>query len=505
MIKHLSLMILLLLLLTFAFIVGAQDTEPETTPEVTAEVTLEVTPEATAVPEGTSEAEATEDPECPALVSTALELTENRCEETGINEACYGFNMVDSETRPGGDTLERPGDRASISDILSLQLSGLDVSTGQWGVLEFKVEALVNNPSTENTTSPQDVQFVVFGDTQLSDAGAFVRITANENTPVYYLPDGGEVIDELDTGVTTVASARLQGDEWLRIPVDLEDGTVTVGWVDTAAFTIDDDITLLPELTFDDALIPPDLTSRFGPMQAFVFESGVDDAPCSAAPNSGMLIQTPEGVASVTIVMDEVVIQLNGTGFVQAQPDGEIRFDVLDGEAQVTSEGETRTAIEGQSVSVDLDENGQPLGAPNEPEPLDLDNIANVPVDQLDDDVEIAPPLILPPGVPISGQWSLAFNVQSQTCDDGSAWPFVSTGTVTIQAQQDGLLYENILHSAVGSGSYQGGYTASTGDAYTNLLLVTASDQITGTTTIDFEARDCTLTAPFTMQLVSQN
>ena len=503
MIKRLSLLTGVLLL--FAFIVGAQDTEPETTPEVTAEATSEVTPEATAVPEDTPEAEATEDPECPALVSTALELTENRCEGTNINQACYGFVMIESETRPGGDTLERPGDRAAISDIQSLQLSGLDTSTGQWGVLEFKVEALVNDPTTANTASPQDVQFVVFGDTQLSDAGAFVRITPDDNTAVYYLPDSSEVIDELEAGVTTVASARLEGDEWLRIPVDLEDGTVTVGWVQIEAFTIDDDISILPELTFDEAATPPDLTSTFGPMQAFVFESGVDDAPCSAAPNSGMLIQTPEGVASVTIVMDEVVIQLNGTGFVQAQPDGEIRFDILDGEAQVTAEGETRTAIEGQSVSVDLDENGQPLGAPNEPEPLDLDNITNVPVDQLDDDVEIAPPLILPPGVPVSGQWSLSFNVQSQTCTDGSSWPFVSSGTVTIQAQQDGLLYENILHSAVGSGSYQGSYASSTGDAYSNLLLVTASDQITGTTTIDFATRECTLTVPFTMQLVSQN
>ena len=127
MIKSLSLLIGVLLL--FAFIVGAQDTESETTPEVTGEATSEVTPEATAVPEGTPEAEATEDPECPALVSTALELTQNRCEGTNINQACYGFVMIESETRPGGDVLERPGDRASISDILSLQLSCLDTST----------------------------------------------------------------------------------------------------------------------------------------------------------------------------------------------------------------------------------------------------------------------------------------------------------------------------------------------------------------------------------------
>ena len=30
-------------------------------------------------------------------------------------------------------------------------------------------------------------------------------------------------------------------------------------------------------------------------MQAFYFRSGIGDAPCAEAPNSGILIQTPEG------------------------------------------------------------------------------------------------------------------------------------------------------------------------------------------------------------------
>lgn len=502
MIKRLFLMIMMLLI--FALIVGAQDATPEATPEITAEATSEVTAEATAAPDDTPVAEMTEDPECPALVSTALDLSQNRCDATGINEACYGFVMIESESRAGADSLERPGDIVSINDILTLQLSGLDVSTGQWGVLEFKVEAIVDETTAETATTAQDVQFVVFGDTQISDAGEFVQVTPIENTFVYFLPDGSEVIDELEAGTPEVASARLVGDEWLRIPIVLEDGTASVGWVRTADLSFTSDLSILPELTFEEALEPPELTSTFGPMQAFVFTSGLDDAPCSAAPNSGMLIQTPEGVASVTIVMDEVVIQLSGTGFIQAQEDGEIRFDILDGEAQVTADGETRTAIEGQSVSVDLDENGQPIGAPNDPEPLDLDNIQSLPTDQLDDEVEIAPPLELPPGVPVSGQWSLNFNVDSRTCDDGSVWPFTSVGTVAVLAQQDGLLYAGNFHGSTGIGSYQGNYTASTGDDYSNVLLVTASDQITGTTTISFDGRECTLSVPFNLQLVSQ-
>lgn len=493
------------ILMTLALIGSAQDSQPEATVEATAGVTAE----ATGAPETTPEAQATEDPECPALVSTALDLTKDRCEATGLNEACYGYVLIESENRTGESAFDQPGDIVPLLDIQTLQLSSMDTQTGQWGVLEVKVEANVTDDSTvENTDTLQDMQFVIFGDTQLSDTGEFVQVTADETISVHLQPDNSsEVIDELPVGFSTLASARLVGDEWVRIPVDLAGGESMLGWIPVESLSFDTDITILPELTEEEAANPgaSDLNSRFGPMQAFVFQSGVDDAPCSAAPNSGMLIQTPEGVASVTLVMDEVVIQLSGTGFVQAQPDGELRLDILDGEAQVTSDGETRAGVEGQSMSVDLDANGLPVGVPNDPEPLDLDNTQSLPIDLLDTEVEIADPLDLPAGVPVSGQWSLNFNVSTLSCPDGSEWPFAAVGMVSVQAQQDGLLYAGNFHSETGVGVYQGSYTASTGDTYTNLLQVGATDRITGTTNIDFAERACTLTVPFTLQLVSAN
>jgi hypothetical protein len=498
---------LLAILITLALITSAQDAAPETTVEATAEVTAE----ATAAPDGTPEAQATEDPECPALVSTALDLTQDRCENTAVNEACYGYVLIESQSRTGEVAFDQPGDIVPLLDIQTLQLSSMDTSTGQWGVLEVKVEAnqpVIGDDPDNPTTTLQDIQFVIFGDTELSDTGNFVQVTADETTPVYFQPDTtSESLDTLETGISTLASARLVGDEWVRIPVDLEDGESLLGWIAVENLSFDTDIAILPELTVEEAANPSasDLNSRFGPMQAFMFQSGIDDAPCSAAPNSGMLIQTPEGVASVTIVMDEVVIQLSGTGFVQAQPNGELRLDILDGEAQVTSDGETRAGVEGQSMSVDLDASGLPVGAPNDPEPLDLDNTQGLPIDLLDDDVEIADPFDLPDGVPVSGNWSLNYNVSALTCPDGSEWPFAAIGSVSVQAQQDGLLYAGTFHSQTGVGVYQGSYTVSSGDLYTNLLQVGATDRITGTTNIDFAERLCTLSVPFTLQLLGTN
>src|SRR5262245_10442411 len=223
------LLAIIAILLTLAFIGSAQDSEPETTVEATTEATAEATP----APDSTPEAQATEDPECPALVSTALDLTEDRCEGTGLNEACYGYVLIESESRAGESAFDQPGDIVPLLDIQTLQLSSMDTATGQWGVLEVKVEASVTGATTDqNTDTLHDIQFVVFGDTQLSDKGQFVQVTADETISVHLQPDSSsEIIDELEAGFSTLASARLVGDEWVRIPVDLEDGESMLGWI----------------------------------------------------------------------------------------------------------------------------------------------------------------------------------------------------------------------------------------------------------------------------------
>jgi hypothetical protein len=126
-----------------------------------------------------------------------------------------------------------------------------------------------------------------------------------------------------------------------------------------------------------------------------------------------------------------------------------------------------------------------------------LDNILTT----LDDDVIIPPPL--PAGVPVSGSWSLAYNVASLTCPDGSEWPFAAQGNLTISAQQDGIVFGGQFHVSIGERTYQGSYLASNGDNYTNTLEVSASDRISGTTTIEFTERVCTLNVPFSLRLQS--
>jgi hypothetical protein len=230
--------------------------------------------------------------DCPAIVQTAIDLTSERCDETDSNMICYGHLVLDAQPQPDVEEAEfeffEPGDVVDVNRVQSLRLSAMDVQTGRWGVVMMFVEAALE------ALEADDVQILLFGDTEMQDASQFVADTAESDA--------------------------------------------------------------LPE---------------FGPMQAFYFRSGVDDAPCAEAPNSGMLIQTPEGVASVSIWMDEVVIQMDATAFVQAQPDGTLTINVLEGSATVQAQGETRTVVAGMQVSVPLDEDLGAVGVPGDPQPYD--------------------------------------------------------------------------------------------------------------------------------------
>ncbi len=100
------------------------------------------------------------------------------------------------------------------------------------------------------------------------------------------------------------------------------------------------------------------------PMSAFTFQSGFDDAPCAAAPESGILVQTPEGVGRVQILVNQVVLNLGTTVFLQTRPDGALVITVLDGEMTVTAGEDIVQARTGQRVIVNVDADGQPLGPP---------------------------------------------------------------------------------------------------------------------------------------------
>jgi hypothetical protein len=145
------------------------------------------------------------------------------------------------------------------------------------------------------------------------------------------------------------------------------------GWV---VEDVDDNNERLPTLVRDPGMF-------YGPMQAFYFSSGIGDAACSAAPDSGILIQTPEGASELTLSANEVSMELGSTVYLQAQAQDNLTINVLEGQARVTALGQTQTALAGTRVQVRLDANLRPAQVPTAPQPFDPTLMTTLPVNLL--------------------------------------------------------------------------------------------------------------------------
>ena len=441
--------------------------------------------------------------DCPSIVQTAIDLTLENCDATGLNEVCYGYLVLDAQPREGISEFDftLPGDTVNAVDVQSLRLSGMDTTTGQWGVVMMEIEAdLVDDTSD---VSDQDVQIILFGDVELEDATRFLQVTATETINIRTIPStDGDIISSLAQGETIVVNGQSEDGTWLR--VRLSDESNNLGWVSTTFITVDGDLSALE-------VIPDELTNSefaddlavYGPMQAFYFQSGINDAPCAEAPNSGILIQTPEGVASVSIWMDEVVIQMDDTAFLQAEAGGNLTVNVISGTAQVEALGETSIALEGMAIEVPLDDDLGAIDVPSDPQAIDLDTIQSIPIDLLDNEVTIPEPAIIQAGVPIEGQWAFNWGVELLSCPDGTEVPFTSTGGASpIIVQAEGIAWNTTTYTQTATGVYIATYADGNSNLHQDTLQVISPDFIQGEKVLDLVSPICTLNVPFTLTLV---
>jgi hypothetical protein len=201
-----------------------------------------------------------------------------------------------------------------------------------------------------------------------------------------------------------------------------------------------------------------------------------------------------------------VIVELNATAFVQAQPGGEITFNVLDGLARITSGGETRTAVAGTQITVPLNESLQPAGVPLAPEPINPSDLQSLPVELLSNPVVIPAPRSADSRVPVSGRWRFSWGVETLTCPDGTLVPFESTGALsTISVEDDGtaLFWDAGEYIRRSPGIYIRAFIDGEGNLHQDTLTVTALDRIEGEKVVDFAAAVCSLDVPFRLQLVT--
>ncbi|NWF71120.1 MAG: hypothetical protein HXY40_18710 [Chloroflexi bacterium] len=323
--------------------------------------------------------------DCPAIVSAALEAVDAACSVTQRNQACYGNSLVDASPRSGvtNFTFAASGDISPLTDIESLALSAMSLDDSIWGVAVMQLQA--NLP---DTVPGQNVTMLLFGDVTISNQVAPVielPMTASGSVNVRLRPrtDQNNIMASLTRGQSVIANGRLADGSWIRIEV--EGDARGVGWVAAEFLTADGDTNSLN-------VVEPG-EPNFGPMQAFYFASGLGDAPCAEAPDSGILVQTPQGARTVNLRANGVDIALGSTAFLQAGQ-GFMFVTLLEGRATVSAGGVTQAVPAGAFTRIPLDTDGLAAGTPEFPRPYELDTLQALPIDTvLPQEIVIAAPL----------------------------------------------------------------------------------------------------------------
>jgi len=316
---------------------------------------------------------------CGEIVRKALASTDRLCEQTGRNEVCYGHKDLLAVPRAGstGFQFTTEGDIEEVAKLSSLRLSGLDMVTQTWGVALMRLQVGVQ--------SEQNLTLLVFGDVELenrSGVGQSVGMVvgADQRVNVREAPNtSAAVVSSLAPGQSVTATGWLSDHSWIRI--SLADGQ---GWVYAPLLTSDEDLTRL-------AVVEADM-AQYGAMHAFYFESSLDDSTCAEAPSSGILIQTPEGMAEVSLLINEVDIRLGSTVYLQAEAGKEMVIRVVEGSAQVETFGVVEQAAAGYEIHMPLNEDLTPADVPAPAEPYQMSDVQALPVDLLERDITVQPP-----------------------------------------------------------------------------------------------------------------
>jgi hypothetical protein len=323
--------------------------------------------------------------ECPALVEEAIAATGEACVGVVRNQACYGNVSLTATFNPdaGEIQFEESGDIANLTDLQGIALSNLDITESTWGIALMQVQA--NLP---DTLPGQNVTMLLFGDVEVTNAGtlgtgATLTATANTGANIRRTPSTeGTIIGAVIVGDSVEVVGRLEDSSWLQIQMPNGEGT---GWVFGELLNVDGDV--------DTVEIADPGVVQFGPMQAFYFRSGIGDAACAEAPDSGILLQTPEGAGRIVLNVNDATISLGSTAFIEAEPGGDMIINLLEGGATVETEWDVEYVPAGSRVFVPLDDEGHTEQGDYTPEPYNYDDMLKLPLSLLPREIDPSLPV----------------------------------------------------------------------------------------------------------------
>jgi LysM repeat protein len=150
---------------------------------------------------------------------------------------------------------------------------------------------------------------------------------------------------------------------------------------------ITDDVTFV---LFGDATLDNPTADMLG----VTVSTRVGDPACVDAPNSGLLIHSPD-LTQVQLRINGADIALGSCAFITAQQKGEMAFGISDGAGIITAAGITRIVPPGAQVRIPLggDDGLQVSGPPSDLEPFDYDAFLVAPLGLAGCPAEVPPPI----------------------------------------------------------------------------------------------------------------
>lgn len=320
---------------------------------------------------------------CPVIVNTGVETTQTACGGASRNQLCYGNSFLTVTPYEGVTNVhfEQSGDLVSVADVQTLQLGALNLTDETWGVALMKLQA--NLPDTQ---PDQNVTLVFFGDVEIENTATGVSVGASISAPNAINVRSGpstsdSTVASLNPGTRLSVNGRNETGDWVRIKLPDNSGD---GWVAAFLLQFDADPAALDIVAAD--------TQSYSPMQAFSLRSGVKDASCAEAPDSGVLIQTPPG-ADVAFNINGLGVRPGGTIFVQAEDTDSLLVHALEGSAIVSANERSVIVPAGAAAVISVNEELIAADQPVDSTPYNLDDLQSLPLALLPRQLELIEPL----------------------------------------------------------------------------------------------------------------
>jgi hypothetical protein len=222
----------------------------------------------------------------------------------------------------------------------------------------------------------------------------------------------GDITDVLNLSSLRVSPMNEETGEWgvaiMRLQASLPDTLPG----QNVTFILFGDVELVSNVT------PEQIESGdYQPMQSFYLTTGIGDARCREAPESGMLVQTPRGVGEVNFVVNEVEVSMGSTILFQAETPQNLDVTALEGSAVLKAQNDNTVypVVAGLRFSMTIVPDGRRLiPIPELPAAYDLAQVEVLPLSLLERPIQIRQPLIkseldaiierLDEGLPLCGE-----------------------------------------------------------------------------------------------------